>query len=201
MKKPLLKAGAGAFLLAVLLFLLGDAWDVAAILLPVAVHELGHLLALWLLGLPLRGLRIELRGLCIEYGGSAGAFAHALAAAAGPLAGIAFAFAASRLGNRLGSDWLCLTAGVSLLLSIFNLLPAAPLDGGMILLRLSTAFLGGKCGAQLTEALGLMVGAGLLGGGFYLMLHGKGAALLLAAIWLLLAQEDSRGLVKRREMI
>ena len=201
MRKPLLRAGAGAFLLVMVVFLLGDAWDIAAVLLPIAVHEAGHLTALWLLGLPLRGVRIELRGLCLEYGGSAGAFTHALAAAAGPLAGGAYAFAASHIGNRLGSDWLCLTAGVSLLLSLFNLLPALPLDGGTILLHLSCAVLGDKRGARLTEAAGLVVGAGLLGGGFYLMLHGKGVALALAAIWLLLAQEDGRGLVKRREMI
>lgn len=201
MNKPFLRAGTGAFLLAAILCFLGDGWDIAAVLLPVAVHELGHLIVLWLLGLPLRGFRIELRGLCIEYGGHTGAFGHALAAAAGPLAGLAYAFAASRVGNRLGSDWLCLTAGVSLLLSLFNLLPALPLDGGTLLLHLSSALLGNRRGAILTEVAGLIVGAAMLGGGFYLMLHGRGAALALAAIWLLLYQEDGRGLVKRCEMI
>ena len=201
MKKPVLRAGSGAFLLIILVFLLGDAWKITAVLLPVAVHELGHLLVLRLLGLPLRGIRLELRGLCIEYGGSCGALAHALIAAAGPLAGIVYAFAASRIGNHLGSDWLCMTAGVSLLLSLFNLLPAIPLDGGRLFLHLSCAFLGEKRGALLTEGIGLLVGAALLGGGFYLMMNGKGAALTLAAVWLLLSQEDSRGLVKRCEMI
>ena len=201
MNKLSVRAGAGAFLLVTILFLLGDAWSIAAVLLPVAVHELGHLLAFWLLGLSLRGLRFELRGLCLEFGGSTGALGYTAAAAAGPAAGIAFAFAVSRVGNRLGSDWLCLTAGVSLLLSLFNLLPALPLDGGTILFHLSRVVLGDKRGALLTEASGLIVGAALLGGGFYLMTNGRGAALSLAAIWLLLAQEDGRGLVKRREMI
>ena len=201
MRKAILHAGPGAFLLVAAVFFLGDGWDIAAVLLPVAVHELGHLLALWLLGLPLRGLRVELRGLCIEYGGSPGALAQILAAAAGPLAGLAYALAASRIGGRLESDWICLTAGVSLLLSLFNLLPAMPLDGGVILSNLGCAVLGERRGARLCEALGLLVGAALLGGGFYLMLHGKGVALLLAAVWLLLSQEDGRGLVKRHEMI
>lgn len=201
MKKPLLRAGTGACLLVAALFFLGDVRNAAAVLLAVFIHEAGHLLALWALGLPLRGLRVELRGLCIEYGGSCGACAHALAAAAGPLAGLAFAFAVSRIGNRLGSDWCCLAAGASLLLSVFNLLPAMPLDGGMILFHLSAALLGHKRAGAILEAAGLIVGAGLMGGGLYLMLHGKGAALLLAAIWLLLAQEDARGLVKRQEMI
>ena len=201
MRKPVMLIGSGAFLLILLLFLLGDPWKIAAVLLPIAFHELGHLLALKLLGLPLRGIRLELRGLCIEYGGSCGALSHAMAAAAGPLAGIAYAFAASRIGDRLGSGWLSLTSGISLLLSFFNLLPAMPLDGGRLLFHLSCAFLGEKRGKRFTEVVGLLVGAALLGGGFYLMIHGKGAALTLAAVWLLLSQEEGRGLVKRCEMI
>ena len=202
MKRPLFQAGTGALLLVAALFFLGSGENIAAVVLPVAAHELGHLLALWLLGLPVRCFRIELRGFCIEYGGSAGALGHAFAAAAGPLAGIAYAFAASRLAERLGNDWFHLTAGISILLSLFNLLPALPLDGGVILLRLSCAILGEKRGRVLTEGLGLVVGAALLGGGFYLMLQGHGLALALAAIWLLLSQEsEGRGLVKTPKMI
>ena len=202
MKRPLFQAGTGALLLVAALFFLGSGENIAALVMPVAAHELGHLLALWLLGLPVRCFRIELRGFCIEYGGSAGALGHAFAAAAGPLAGIAYAFAASRLAERLGNDWFHLTAGISILLSLFNLLPALPLDGGVILLRLSCAILGEKRGRVLTEGLGLVVGAALLGGGFYLMLQGHGLALELAAIWLLLSQEsEGRGLVKTPKMI
>ena len=187
--------GFGALLLGAGLFCLGDRESILAVALPVLAHELGHLLALWILGMPVRGFRLELRGFCIESVG------HVLAAAAGPLAGLAYALAAARLSSRLGSDWLRLSAGVSLLLTLFNLLPALPLDGGTILLHLSMAILGDRRGRLLTEILGLMVGAALLGGGFYLMVRGQGAALALAAVWLLLAQEEGQGLVKRREII
>ena len=193
--------GFGALLLGAGLFCLGDRESILAVALPVLAHELGHLLALWILGMPVRGFRLELRGFCIEYGGGSGAVGHVLAAAAGPLAGLAYALAAARLSSRLGSDWLRLSAGVSLLLTLFNLLPALPLDGGTILLHLSMAILGDRRGRLLTEVLGLMVGAALLGGGFYLMVRGQGAALALAAVWLLLAQEEGQGLVKRREII
>ncbi len=71
----------------------------------------------------------------------------------------------------------------------------------MILFHLSSVLLGDTRAAHLTEGVGLIVGAALLGGGVYLLFHGKGAALSLAAIWLLLSQEDWLGLVKRREMI
>lgn len=201
MKPPLFRAGAGALLLVAALFFLGSGENIAAVLLPIAAHEAGHLLALWLLGLPIRCFRIEFRGFCIEYGGSTGALGHAFAAATGPAAGILYAFAAARLAGRYGSDWLQLTAGVSLLLSFFNLLPALPLDGGRILLELSGALLGEKRGRLLTEAVGLIIGAGLLGGGLYWMLQGRGIALELTAIWLLLSQEGGRGLVKRPKMI
>ena len=168
--------GFGALLLGAGLFCLGDRESILAVALPVLAHELGHLLALWILGMPVRGFRLELRGFCIEYGGGSGAVGHVLAAAAGPLAGLAYALAAARL-------------------------PALPLDGGTILLHLSMAILGDRRGRLLTEILGLMVGAALLGGGFYLMVRGQGAALALAAVWLLLAQEEGQGLVKRREII
>lgn len=195
------RAGLGALIPVCLLLYLADPWELAAILLPSLWHELGHVLALWLLGLSIRKVRLELRGFCIEYYGETGALGHALAAAAGPLAGFLWAAGASLLGNRLDVDWLCLSAGVSLLLSLFNLLPALPLDGGRIVLALSGAFIGQRRGERLTEALSLFVGAALLGLGMLAALRGKGAALLLASIWLLLYQESGSVLAKQREMI
>ena len=201
MRNTPIRAGLGALLLLLLLFCLGDSESVAALLLPVAAHELGHLLALWILGLPIRSFRVELRGLCIEYGGHTGALGHAFAAAAGPLAGFCYALVLSRLGVRCDSDWMCLSAGISLALTLFNLLPALPLDGGVLLLHVSRAVLGVKLSRKLTEASGLLVGAGLLGWGFSVLLHGGGLAPVLAAIWLLLSQESGQGLVKRRDLV
>ena len=191
----------GVLLLAAGIVYLARPGEAAAVLLPTAVHELGHLTALWLLGLRVKGFRAELRGFCIEYCGYTGALGHALAAAAGPMAGFAYALAASLAAERTGSAWWSLSAGVSLLLSTFNLLPALPLDGGRILLQLSAAVLGERRGQRLTELAGLAVGGALLALGIWLMLQGRGFALLIAAIWLLLYQESGRGIVKRREMI
>ena len=191
--QPLLLAPAG------LLLYLGSGREIAAILLAALFHELGHALALRLLGLHIRCFRAELRGFCMEYYGECGAVGHALAAAAGPAAGFAWAIGASVLGRRM--DWLSLSAGVSLLLSLFNLLPALPLDGGRILLSLSCAFLGERRGEKLTEGCSLGVGSLLLAFGVWLMLRGRGIALLTAAVWLLGYQESGRGLVKRPEMI
>ena len=190
-----------AFAPAALFLYLGNPAEIAAILLPALCHELGHVLVLWLLGMQIRRFRLELRGFCIEYYGGSGAVGQALAAAAGPLAGFAWAAGASLLGNRLQADWLCLSAGVSLLLSLFNLLPAMPLDGGRIVLALSCAALGDKRGGRLCEGISLFTGAALMGLGLWVMLRGMGAALLAAAIWVLLYQESGPVLAKRREMI
>ena len=99
------------------------------------------------------------------------------------------------------ADWLSLSSGLSLLLSGFNLLPALPLDGGRIVLALSAAFVGKRKGERITEALSLFVGASLLAIGIWLMVGGRGIGMLAAAIWLLLYQENGRGLVNQTEMI
>ena len=67
--------------------------------------------------------------------------------------------------------------------------------------KLVSTLLGDRAGQRLTELAGLLVAAGLLGLGFSLMLQERGAALGLAAIWLLLSQEAGEGLVNRREIV
>ena len=201
MKGSRFALGGGALVVLTALYCLGVGGSLAAVLLPILAHEAGHLLALWLLGLPVRGVRLELRGLCIEYGGNPGYLSQLLAAAAGPLAGLGYALAFSHFAARTGSDWMGLTAGVSLLLSLFNLLPALPLDGGVMLLSLSSLLLGEKTARRVMELPGLLIAAALLGLGFAQMLRGGGVSLVLAAIWLLLSQEHEQGLVKRREIL
>lgn len=201
MKRKKLHISAGAVLLAAVIYYIGDAATVAAILLPVIVHELGHVMALYMLGFRINGFRVELKGFCIDYFGCAGAVGHALAAAMGPLAGLLYAWAASWAGNRCGSDWLCLSSGVSLLLSLFNFLPALPLDGGRIFADLAWAFFGDRRAKLITELAGLAIGGFMLAAGIWLMLRGQGIALALAATWLLLYQENGQGIVKRREIL
>ena len=173
----------------------------AAIILPLFIHELAHIIVLRFLGLRIRCFSADLRGFCIQYSGYSGAVGHAAAAAAGPAAGFAYAFAASMLSKKIGGSWLCLSAGVSLLMSLFNLLPALPLDGGRILENLSCTFFGERTGRYITKVSGLAVSTALLIAGMWIMFAGGGAAAELAAVWLLLSQNREYAIVKRREIL
>ena len=132
MSKRRFHISAGAVLAAALLFFFMDTATLWTIALPVAAHELGHVIALRLLGLRIRGFRAELKGLCIDYCGFCGTAGHLFAAAAGPVDGLLYAFAASYWAKLFQNDTAALSAGISLLLSLFNLLPVLPLDGGRI---------------------------------------------------------------------
>lgn len=179
------RMGTAALLLAAIIYFVADMDKILAVLIPAAVHELGHIFTLRLLGLRIKGFRAELKGFCICYSGYTGALGHALAAASGPMSGLLYAMAASVMGERLVSSWLELSAGVSLLLSLFNLLPALPLDGGRIVYAFSGIFLREAAAVRLCNILGLATGGVLLLCGVWLMLNGYGLAMALAAVWLL----------------
>ena len=162
-----------------------------AIALPVAVHELAHIIALRSFGLKVNSVRVELTGLCIDYCGFAEPLAHAAAAFAGPTGGFIYAYAASLIARETGCAWMELSAGISLLLSIFNLLPVLPLDGGRILLGLMTMLLGAQAGERITYRISFAITAVLLAAGTALALNRGSKAPAAAAIWLMLAQRNN----------
>lgn len=171
-----------------------------AIALPVAVHELAHIIALRVFGLKVKSIRAELTGLCIDYCGFAEPPAHIAAAFAGPAGGFAYAYAASLMARETGCTWMELSAGVSLLLSVFNLLPVLPLDGGRILLGLLTMYVGVRAGERIACRVSCFLTAVLLVTGVMLALNQGSRAPAAAAIWLMLAQQkDGAELFKENE--
>ena len=172
-----------------------------ALIIAVAVHELSHLLALRLLRMRVCAIRSEPGGLCIRYEGNCSPAGHAAAAAAGPLGGYLYAFAARLAARRLGAEWLALSGEISLFFSGFNLLPILPLDGGRLFRILCCAALGEEAGGRFSRAIGDVLMAGMLIAGVMLAARRKITAPLSAGIWLLLLQNDRKPLVKKGEIL
>ena len=185
-----------AVLAAVYCFYVRSPTELAALLLPIMIHELSHAAALLVLGFRLRGLRLEPQGLCIRYEGSRSDLAHAIASLAGPAGGLLYTV----LTRASATPWLALSADVSLLFSLFNLLPLMPLDGGRAFWILCRAVLG-EAGEELFQTVSRVLLALLLLVGVYAAFSNRGSAPMLAALWLLLAQKERQPLVKNRDLL
>ena len=159
-----------------------------AIALPVAVHELAHIIALRFFGLKVKSVRAELTGLCIDYCGFAEPVAHIAAAFAGPAGGFIYAYAASLIARETGCAWMELSAGISLLLSVFNLLPVLPLDGGRALYAALAALAGERAAERTLDVLGLVLPVALMVLGLALFARGFGLAPGVFGAWLALLQ-------------
>ncbi len=179
-KRPLVTCDFWFFaVIAVAVYFGGDAlW----LLLAALVHEAGHWLAL--LATNNGVLQLRLRGCCAQiiphYRRLPGLRQELMILAAGPIAGIVFALLLKPFIPRF--------AAISLLLSVFNLLPVRGLDGGSML-RLIYAALFDTEKKLVPDAVGGMVGAGTLGAGIWsLIQHRPNFPLLCLAVFLLLKQ-------------
>ena len=134
----------GAAILYPLLYFLDENGLFSVLLPAAAIHELGHWAAIAALKGTVTAIRLDSAGLCMETAGIGGLREEALCALAGPAAGFVLFFLASAFPYQ----WSQKCAAASLLLSLFNLFPAAPLDGGRLLLALT----GSLCTVRLCSA-------------------------------------------------
>lgn len=147
-------------------------------LLSCALHELGHLLAVRLLGARVRRLSLTAVGAEMEvdraltYGG------EILAALAGPLVNLGLAVIFCRLPGGT------VFAGLNLVLCCFNLLPVGQLDGGRILRCALSWLLGPERSWLLCRQADGLLSWGLAALGMFLLGAGAGPTLLLTALWL-----------------
>lgn len=161
-----------------LLYFFGDLQILAALLGSIVIHELGHTLALHLCGARVRRIRLDATGLCMDYHGlwlTRGQ--ECFAAAAGPIAGGIAAWLTSFLGNWYGSEFLLLFAGTSFVLTLFNLIPAKPLDGWRMLAALFP---------EGAETISLLAASAALFVGLWCMKAGYGPGLAVMGVVLLL---------------
>ncbi|MBR1659179.1 MAG: site-2 protease family protein, partial [Oscillospiraceae bacterium] len=131
---------------------------VAALAPAAAVHELGHALALALFHVPVTRLSLGMFGLRMDYRTALTDGESAICAAAGPAAGALWALAAWEIGGA----FFRLSAILSLGLTLFNLLPVFPLDGGRILEALAGRKWAGRI-SWVVAATAALCGAALLG--------------------------------------
>ena len=171
---------AGAILLLSALVFFCDSATLLALALATAAHELGHWAVLCALGARVSRICADAGGLCMEHSGALSRGAEIAAALAGPLAGALLCVLCALAGERTGSTFLYEVAGVSAALTVFNLLPALPLDGGRVLETL--------CGTRAVAVSGLITALLLLSAGLAMVLLGMGAWCLAAAAVLTLYQ-------------
>ena len=135
------KAGSNwTLIVTVLLFIaaggLNWGWEsVVAIAVAIALHEIGHVIAMRISGYKnVRMLFVPLfGGLATGEPRELDATKNALVALAGPVFGLLTTAAATGIAFSLGSpQWLVNFAWLSLFLNAFNLIPFVPLDGGQV---------------------------------------------------------------------
>lgn len=147
-------------------------------LLACALHELGHYLAIRLLGGEVRRVRLTAIGAEMALESDLSYGREGFAALAGPGVNLVLALLFCRF------EWGLTFSGLNLALGCFNLTPVGGLDGGRAL-RCTLALLAGPGLAEWAgEWLDRLFTGVLLGLGLLLAVGGGNFTLLLAALWL-----------------
>lgn len=150
--------------LAVLTLLLGQGRLLAMTMAVMAVHEMAHILCARAVGVPIGRLRITPLGAALELDARLlSPRQEVLIAGAGPLASaLTVAVLCLMTGRGLDDALLRESAGIALAITLFNMLPASPLDGGRVLHALLRARLGERRACDVCGALGMLMALWLM---------------------------------------
>lgn len=177
----------GAVLLLSVIFFFAGLSDLAALLSGALVHELGHIAAICAFGGKITGFSFNLTGMRIDHSGIISETGEIVCLLAGPLSGVALAYSASYFGNITHNAFLLKTAGFSIALSAFNLLPAPILDGGRALILILNHFFAISTSERAVEVLGFLCALAMLTAALYYhsyefspVIFGGGLALMLS---------------------
>lgn len=119
-----------ALLLFSLIYFFDSTGTTSLIVPAAAVHELGHLAVLRFFKVNITRIRLTVTGLVIDSMGNPSTRLFCImSTSSGPLAGFVLALICS----CFSSEYIRLCGAVSFWLSVLNLLPAYPLDGGRLL--------------------------------------------------------------------
>lgn len=171
--------------------------------IALSAHECAHLLAAKRLGVRISEIRI------MPFGGSARmenpyrlpAGRLMIVAAAGPIANLllAICFAAAAHWRLIAPETAANHIHSSLMLLIFNLFPALPLDGGRMLFALLAPRLGERKSIGVCIQFGRLLASGLIFIAMYAFWKGESCnlTLLLAAAFILASAPDERAALSR----
>ncbi len=169
--------------LMVLALLLGQGRLMALTLAALAVHEVAHIACARALGVPLNRLRLTPLGAALELDPRLMTpRQEALIAGAGPLASaLTVGVLCLLVGRGLDDALLRDAAGIALALTLFNLMPASPLDGGRLLHAYARGRLGERRASDVCGALGMALAVLLMAGVMMCALSGVIPLMLMAA--------------------
>ena len=181
-----IKVTCGALITMSVILLLFDNLSLTAALFAVAVHELGHILALRIMKIPIKGAEVSSFGLNITYDGKYVPYIKdIIAAAAGPAFNFAAVFITAAANKGYDSDTASVIIAFNAALCMFNMLPISILDGGKILYCI-TAVLFGPTAAEFTAAFADRAFACVIFalGAMMFVKTGYNFTLLLSSFWL-----------------
>ncbi len=186
------------------LYVVAGALTALGLLVGVLLHELGHAVVARRAGLEVEGITLSWMGGVTRIAGDTRTPLRELSVAAvGPLVSLVIGgvlFAARAGASGVGADPLLVAglgwlAAINVVLAGFNLLPAAPLDGGRVLHALIWRITRNRWSAgRATSWAGMALAAAVIGLGGYQVVTGQGQldGLLIVMLgwWILSAARD-----------
>ena len=182
---PEIEVSPGAILLLSGLIFFDRDGLLSALVPAVIAHELGHILAIAMTRGRISLLSFSSAGLRMDYLAPVDASSEIIMCMLGPVMGLIYAFAASNVGAVINSEYLLCSGGLSLVLSLYNLLPALPLDGGRILKIVLEQLADFKAAKAVMFILSLLTGLALSVAGVFYLARGYGYALIPAGLWIM----------------
>ena len=155
-------------------------------IISIAIHELGHLIAVWLCGGSIRKLRIGALEAEIFFTGSFSYGKDILIALSGPIVSLIAAAISGSIANYFGFEDAYYLAGINLIYGLLNLLPSSPLDGGRVLSSILALLFGPFVADKIQSVFDLICCVIAMMAGIYVFLEtGRNLTLLLCAILLI----------------